>query len=65
MVFGCFIADYNPASLRAFQKNGYQIVARIPQPPGRKAQTCIDVMVSRSALTTSLTPKEISRKYEN
>ena len=31
MIFGC-IEDYNLRSLRAFQKNGYQIHAKIPQP---------------------------------
>jgi RimJ/RimL family protein N-acetyltransferase len=57
-VFGCFIADYNPASLRAFQKNGYQIVAHIAQPPSRKAHYRTDVMISRSALMTSVKSKE-------
>jgi len=47
-VFGCDIADYNPASLRAFQKNGYRTVAQIAQPPGHKAKTCTDVMISRN-----------------
>jgi RimJ/RimL family protein N-acetyltransferase len=65
MVFGCDIADYNPASLRAFQKNGYQIVAQIAQPPGHKAQYCTDVMIARNTLATSLTSKEIIQKYEN
>ncbi len=32
MIFGCDIADYNPRSLRAFQKNGYQIHAEILRP---------------------------------
>jgi RimJ/RimL family protein N-acetyltransferase len=46
-VFGCGIADYNPASLRAFQKNGYRTVTQIAQPPSHKAKTCTDVMISR------------------
>ncbi len=36
-VFGCDIADYNPASLRAFLKNGYEIAERIEQVQGEKA----------------------------
>jgi len=32
MIFGCDISDYNPRSLRAFQKNGYQIHAEILRP---------------------------------
>ncbi|MCI0390728.1 MAG: hypothetical protein MOB07_18430 [Acidobacteria bacterium] len=43
LVFGCEIADYNPASLKAFQKNGYKIDAKISQPPGDKAKECYDL----------------------
>jgi RimJ/RimL family protein N-acetyltransferase len=43
MVFGCDVADYNPASQKAFQKNGYQIDARIIQPAGDKAKECYDL----------------------
>ncbi|MCB0111751.1 MAG: GNAT family N-acetyltransferase, partial [Caldilineaceae bacterium] len=42
-VFGCDIADYNPRSLRAFQRNGFSIVNTLPQPPGDKARFCYDV----------------------
>lgn len=49
IVFGCDIADYNPASLRAFQKNGYKVAARIEQPPGSKAQSCYDLLLARSS----------------
>jgi RimJ/RimL family protein N-acetyltransferase len=38
LVFGCDIADYNIASLRAFRKAGYSAAARIEEPPGRKAR---------------------------
>jgi aminoglycoside 6'-N-acetyltransferase len=49
MIFGCSIADYNPRSLRAFQKVGYGVVARIEQRPGKKAQYEVDVVLSREA----------------
>lgn len=47
MIFGCFIADYNPRSLRAFQRVGYEIDAKIEQRPGEKAQYEYDVMMCR------------------
>ena len=47
LVFGCDIADYNTASLKAFQRAGYQIDARIAQPPGGKARYCFDVVWAR------------------
>jgi RimJ/RimL family protein N-acetyltransferase len=43
LIFDCEIADYNPASLKAFQKNGYTIDGRISQPPGDKAKECYDL----------------------
>jgi len=43
VIYGCGIADYNPRSLRAFQKNGYEIVEKIAEPPGMKAKFCYDV----------------------
>jgi RimJ/RimL family protein N-acetyltransferase len=36
VIFGCEIADYNVASIRAFQKAGYTVVAKIKQP----AESC-------------------------
>ena len=42
------IADYNPRSLKAFQKNGYQIVDTIEQPAGRKAHFGYDLSLTRS-----------------
>lgn len=47
MIFGCDIADYNLRSLRAFQKVGYEIVAKIEQPAGRKANYVQDVALAR------------------
>jgi len=47
-VFGCDIADFNIASLRAFQKAGFAATAKIEQPPGRKARFCWDLMIERN-----------------
>ena len=47
MVFGCDVADYNPRSRRAFEKNGYRIDARIEQPPGGKARYEYDLVLAR------------------
>ncbi|UCH43631.1 MAG: GNAT family N-acetyltransferase [Dehalococcoidales bacterium] len=46
-VFGCDIADYNPRSLRVFQKNGYRIEAEMVQPPGNKAGIIYDLVLSK------------------
>ncbi len=43
----CNIADYNPRSLKAFLKVGYEVDARLPQPPGSKAHYCTDVSLTR------------------
>jgi RimJ/RimL family protein N-acetyltransferase len=48
LVFGCSIADYNPRSLRAFQKSGYQIVETIQEPAGHKARFSYDVMLTQA-----------------
>lgn len=47
MVFGCGIADYNPRSLRAFEKSGYQVVGKIKEPGGNKARYSYDLMLIR------------------
>ncbi len=47
LVFGCDVADYNPASLKAFQKAGYTVEARIEQPVGTKARYCYDLVLTR------------------
>lgn len=44
-VFGCDIWEYNPASLRAFEKAGYRLDAEIALPPGRKAERCYDLVI--------------------
>ena len=46
-VFCCGVADYNPRSLRAFEKNGYHIEAKIEEPPGNKARFSYDLVISR------------------
>lgn len=47
LVFGCDIADYNLASLKAFQKIGYQIDSEIPQPLNNKARFRYDLVLKR------------------
>lgn len=51
-VFGCDIADYNPGSQRAFQKAGFQQDSRVAQPPGSKAQSIYDYVLSRARFLT-------------
>ena len=46
-IFGCDVADYNPRSRRAFERIGYQVVARLEQPPGNKAHYCYDLMLTK------------------
>lgn len=48
-VFGCDIADYNARSLRAFTKAGFRLDESYPEPPGRKASTVHDVVLTREA----------------
>lgn len=38
IIFGCHIADYNPRSLNAFRKAGYQVVLTEEAEPGNKAK---------------------------
>lgn len=47
IIYNPEIADYNIRIQKAFQKVGYQIAAEIPQPPGSKAQKCIDLKLTR------------------
>jgi len=47
MLFGCDIADYNPRSLRVFQKVGYEIVSTMRETSGRKASLTHDVALSK------------------
>lgn len=43
LICGCDIADYNPASLKAFQRVGYRVIGSYDQPAGSKAQRVHDV----------------------
>ncbi len=43
-IFGCGIADYNPRSRRAFEKNGYVLLQEVPQPEGMKAKVEYDLV---------------------
>lgn len=49
LVFGCDIADYNPASLKAFQKVGYQIDTKLDQPSGSKARLCYNLVLRKES----------------
>jgi RimJ/RimL family protein N-acetyltransferase len=41
------IADYNPRSLKAFQKVGFEIVEVIEGEPGQKAKSLTDLVITR------------------
>lgn len=43
-IFGCGVADYNPRSRRAFEKNGYTLFLATPHPEGSKARVEYDLM---------------------
>jgi RimJ/RimL family protein N-acetyltransferase len=45
-IFGC-VADHNPRSRRAFEKNGYVVDARSPEPPGAKAKIRYELALTR------------------
>jgi RimJ/RimL family protein N-acetyltransferase len=47
LVFGCDIGDYNPRSLSAFHKAGFQIVDKIKELDGHKAQYVYDTLLTR------------------
>jgi len=51
-IFGCSIADYNPRSRRAFEKNGFVVDQVIPQVPGGKAQVVYDMILTRARYAT-------------
>lgn len=44
-IFGCDVADYNPRSRRAFEKNRYVVDQEVAQPAGMKAKVCYDMML--------------------
>ena len=46
-IFGCDIAEDNVASLRAFEKVGFQVDARIAQPAGSKVRYRYDLVLTR------------------
>ena len=43
-VFACDVADYNPASRRVFEKNGYLEYQAVAQPSGAKAKAVFDLV---------------------
>lgn len=46
-VFGCCIADYNPRSLGAFRRAGFEVWQVLPEPPGRKAARSTYAVLTR------------------
>lgn len=46
-IFGCDVADYNPRSRRAFEKNGFVMDGVIPQEPGGKAREVYDLKLTK------------------
>ena len=46
-IYACFVADYNPRSVAAFRKVGYEVAQVVPEPPGRKAQCTYDLCLAR------------------
>ena len=46
-IFGCGTSDYNPRSLRAFQKAGYRIDAKFEDTESPKAQFAYDVCLTQ------------------
>jgi aminoglycoside 6'-N-acetyltransferase len=48
VIYGC-VSDYNVRSWRAFQRAGYQIVERVKEPPGSKADYDFNLALTREA----------------
>lgn len=48
-ICACGVADYNPRSRRAFEKNGFLELQAISLPKGRKAKVECDLMLTREA----------------
>jgi RimJ/RimL family protein N-acetyltransferase len=46
-VFACSVADYNPRSRRAFERNGFTLWREVPEPPGQKAVTSYYLLLTR------------------
>lgn len=47
MIFACDIADFNIASIKIFQKNGYKIHEKIKEPKGSKSAYVYDMFITR------------------
>ena len=58
MIFGCGIADYNPRSLRAFEKNGYTADTRRQCPAGGKARWECDLALTREEYLRNRGPNQ-------
>lgn len=51
-VFACGVADYNPRSRRAFERNGFVLWREVPEPPGSKAATTGYLVLTREQYET-------------
>jgi len=49
-LFGIEVADYNPRSRRAFERNGFRVVDELRQHPGSKAAVVYDLRLDRSSM---------------
>lgn len=45
-IFGCDIADHNIRSRHAFEKAGFRVAAKLPQPAGEKARFVSDLVIA-------------------
>ncbi len=46
-IFGCDIANYNLASLRVFQKAGFEVDEVVERPPGSKSRLSTGLIITR------------------
>ncbi len=47
VIFGCDVADYNPRSIKAFQRVGFEVCNEVRQTQGSKAESCYDLILTR------------------
>ena len=46
-IFGCDVADYNPRSIKAFQRVGFEVWNEVRKTHGSKAESCYDLIQTR------------------
>lgn len=47
-IFACGVADYNPRSMGAFRKCGYEFAGAVAEPPGTKGRFLYDLALTRA-----------------